>query len=56
MGILDDIARDKRAEVARRKAAAPRAALERACTGLPPARDFEAALRVPPSDPRGRRS
>ena len=45
VGILDDIVRDKRQEVARRKAAAPRAALERACTGLPPARDFEAALR-----------
>jgi len=42
VGILDDIVRDKRQEVARRKVAAPRAALERACTGLPPARDFEA--------------
>ena len=45
MGILDDIVRDKRAEIARRKAAVPRAALERRCADLPPARDFEAALR-----------
>ena len=45
MGILDDIVSDKRAEVARRKAAAPRAGLARVCAALPPARDFEAALR-----------
>lgn len=46
MGILEDIVRDKRAEIASRKAAAPRAGLERACADLPPARDFEGALRA----------
>lgn len=45
MSILDDIVRDKQQEIARCKAAAPRAALERQCADLPPARDFEAALR-----------
>ena len=45
MSILDDIVRDKHQEIARRKAATPRAVLERHCAGLPPARDFEAALR-----------
>jgi len=43
--ILDQIVRDKRDEVARRRAARPRAALERACAGLAPTRDFDAALR-----------
>ncbi len=47
MGILDDIVRDKRGEIARRAHAAPRAALERRCADLPPARDFETALRPP---------
>ena len=45
MSILDTIVRDKRDEVARRKIDSPRAALERACASLAPARDFEAALR-----------
>jgi indole-3-glycerol phosphate synthase len=44
MAILDDIVRDKRAEIARRRVEAPRAALERRCRELPPTRDFEAAL------------
>lgn len=48
MSILDDIVRDKRDEVARRRALAPRADLERACRDLPAARDFEAALRPAP--------
>lgn len=43
--ILDRIVVDKRVEVAARKAAAPRAILERRCGALPPPRDFEAALR-----------
>jgi indole-3-glycerol phosphate synthase len=43
--ILERIVADKRAEVAARKHAASRADLERRCAGLPPARDFEAALR-----------
>ena len=43
--ILERIVADKRAEVAARKAAAPRAMLERRCAGLPAPRDFEAALR-----------
>jgi indole-3-glycerol phosphate synthase len=42
--ILDEIVRDKRDEVARRRRATPRAELERACRTLPAARDFEAAL------------
>ncbi len=45
MSILDDILSDKRVEVARRKAEAPRAALERRCAGLTAPRDFEGALR-----------
>ena len=45
MSILERIVADKRAEVAARKTAAPRAALERRCAALPPPRDFEAALR-----------
>ena len=43
--ILERIVVDKRAEVAARKAAAPRAVLERRCAALPVPRDFEAALR-----------
>src|SRR5512145_1926199 len=50
--ILDAIVRDKRAEVARRRVTHPRAALERACAGLAPARDFEAALRPSPGGVR----
>jgi len=45
--ILERIVADKRAEVAARKAAAPRAALERRCATLPAPRDLEAALRPP---------
>ncbi|HEU5320688.1 MAG TPA: indole-3-glycerol phosphate synthase TrpC [Methylomirabilota bacterium] len=45
MAILDDIVRDKRAEVAARKTTVPRRALEARCAGQPPARDFEAAVR-----------
>jgi indole-3-glycerol phosphate synthase len=45
MSILDTIVRDKRDEVARRKATSPRAELERACAARAPARDFESALR-----------
>ena len=45
MSILDDIVRDKRAEVTRRKAETPRAALERRVAGRTAPRDFEAALR-----------
>jgi indole-3-glycerol phosphate synthase len=43
--ILERIVADKRVEVAARKAAAPRATLERRCAALPAPRDFEAALR-----------
>ena len=43
--ILERIVADKRAEVAARKAAAPRATLEQRCGLLPAPRDFEAALR-----------
>jgi indole-3-glycerol phosphate synthase len=43
--ILERIVADKRVEVAARKAAAPRAELERRCAALPAPRDFEAALR-----------
>jgi len=46
--ILDDIVRDKRDELARRRTAVPRAALEARCRDLPPARDFEEALRPAP--------
>jgi indole-3-glycerol phosphate synthase len=48
MSILDDIVRDKREEVTRRRAIASRADLERACQALPAARDFEGALRPAP--------
>jgi indole-3-glycerol phosphate synthase len=43
--ILERIVADKRVEVADRKRVAPRPELERRCADLPPARDFEAALR-----------
>src|SRR5205823_5670436 len=45
VSILDAIVRDKRDEVARRKATTPRIGLEHACTALAPARDFDGALR-----------
>src|SRR5262249_44152072 len=43
--ILERIVADKRDEVTARKRATPRAELERRCAELPPARDFEPALR-----------
>jgi indole-3-glycerol phosphate synthase len=46
--ILDEIVRDKRAEVRRQRQAVPLRALQARCRDLPPARDFEAALRPPP--------
>jgi len=48
MSVLSAIVRDKRDEVARRRASVPREELERACAAEPPARDFEAALRPAP--------
>jgi indole-3-glycerol phosphate synthase len=48
VSILDAIVRDKRDEVARRKATAPRIGLERACSALSPTRDFDGALRPAP--------
>ena len=48
MGVLDDILRAKREELADREAALPRSLLESRCRTLPPARDFEAALRPRP--------
>jgi indole-3-glycerol phosphate synthase len=48
MNILDTIVRDKRDEVARRRAETPRAGLERACAMQPPSRDFAGALRPAP--------
>jgi indole-3-glycerol phosphate synthase len=50
MGILDEIIVYKKFEVSRLRARQPVGALEAECRGLPPARDFEAALR-----PRGGR-
>ncbi len=52
MTILDEIVRDKRAELARRRAATPRSALEGRCRALPAARDLEAALRPLPGGVR----
>ena len=46
--VLEAIVRDKRDEVAQRKAETPRADLERAGATLPPPRDFAAALRPSP--------
>src|SRR5256885_9846811 len=43
--ILDDIVRDKRDELRRRQQATRLASLEARCRDLPPARDFEEALR-----------
>jgi indole-3-glycerol phosphate synthase len=48
MGVLEDILRAKREELAQREAALPRPDLESRCLALPPARDFEAALRPVP--------
>src|SRR6058998_1603062 len=45
MSVLDEIAANTRAEVARRKVAVPRATLERQCDAAPATRDFEAAVR-----------
>jgi len=45
MGVLDEIVAHKRTELVGHKAGRPLAALVAACRGLPPARDFEAALR-----------
>lgn len=44
MAILDDIVRDKRIELASRRAALPQRELEARCRTLAPPRDFEAAL------------
>jgi indole-3-glycerol phosphate synthase len=51
MGVLDEIVAHKRSELVGHKAGRPLAALVAACRRLPPARDFEAALR-PGSDER----
>jgi indole-3-glycerol phosphate synthase len=45
MSILDDIVRNKRDELTRRRAAVAQSALESRCRHLPPAHDFEDALR-----------
>ena len=45
MAILDEIVQDKRDELVARRRAMPQSDLERRCGDLPPARDFEAALR-----------
>ncbi len=52
MTILDEIVRDKREEVARRRLAVPRAALEARCRAAAPTRDFAAALRPEPGGVR----
>jgi indole-3-glycerol phosphate synthase len=52
MSILDDIVRHKREETARRRAAAPRAELERRVGAAGPTRDFEAALAPAPGRAR----
>lgn len=50
MGVLDDIIAHKRSELSRQRTRRSVGALQAACRGLPPTRDFEAALR-----PRGAR-
>jgi len=45
MGVLDEIVSHKRAEVAGRRAARPVSGLESDSRALPPAKDFEGALR-----------
>jgi indole-3-glycerol phosphate synthase len=52
MGILDEIVRDKRDELSRRRAAVPVGALQARCRALPPSRDFEEALRPVPGGVR----
>jgi indole-3-glycerol phosphate synthase len=52
MSVLDEIVANTRTEVARRKAAVPRATLERQCRALPAARDFDGALRPSPASVR----
>jgi indole-3-glycerol phosphate synthase len=52
MSILDDIVRDKRDEVARRRLLRPRGQLEDIVRALPPARAFESALTPPPGGVR----
>ncbi|OLD36963.1 MAG: indole-3-glycerol phosphate synthase [Candidatus Rokubacteria bacterium 13_1_40CM_2_68_8] len=48
MSVLDEIVGNTRKEIARRRAAIPRAGLERRCREARPARDFEGALRALP--------
>jgi indole-3-glycerol phosphate synthase len=48
MAILDDIVRDKREEVRRRRLSTPAASLEARCRQQPPARELEEALRPSP--------
>lgn len=50
MGVLDRIVSHKRAEVAERRALRPASALESESRRLPPARDFEGALRPAPGE------
>ena len=52
MSVLDEIVANTRTEVARRKAAVPRATLEPQCRALPVSRDFEGALRPSPASVR----
>src|SRR5438552_3783761 len=52
MSILAEIVGHKRQEVAARKTATPRAALEARCATLPPPRDFERALAPAPGRAR----
>jgi len=47
MGVLDEIVAHKRSELAALKPQRPLAALIAACRGIPPALDFEGALRPP---------
>jgi indole-3-glycerol phosphate synthase len=48
MGVLEEILRAKREELAQRETILPRSELEARCRTLAPARDFEAALRPAP--------
>src|SRR5262245_34881608 len=45
MGVLDEIIAHKKSELSERRARRPEGALVAECRGLPPTRDFEAALR-----------
>ena len=49
MGVLDDIVREKRAEIAESRARSSLGELRAACRDLPPAVDFAAALRPGPT-------